>query len=710
MRNIISALLLCVISVSALSMDWLWQNPLPGNAQILTVRVLDDSNAVLSGDRGYIARTSDRGEHWQNIGCDTFVDLAYSVFETSQKGWLYGGSYSLLTNDGGKTWSLFFGNVPPSYGHIRPNGIGYGPITKDNGLTWIIIPWITGSDNIASWWKLDSLNTIISCYGGPQNALRLTHDNGATFSDYFKIHFANAADSAFGLGDCAYADSQVYISGGTINTDTMQVWRSIDKGVSWYKLVAYLSRGGYCDKFHFTDSLSGVTISDSIIGVTRDGGRSWHQAVARQDTCKFIDIDLADNGAWGLVVGSNGTVYRSVDSCKTWGYASKGPRTEFRCLGVPDSSTCVAGGVSDKLYRTEDCGNTWQFVKVTQDTAAIVESIDFSDSVTGWATGISVSGGAIWHTTDKGKTWSASLSASRCHFLCVKAVSPSCIYASGYGGLLLKTVNGGSKWDTIVTPVIDTQLIWCVNFCDSLTGLIGASSGICYRTADGGKTWTQVVAAKNGSGILCIKCLDKSTWVIGTSSSYIYRSTDSAKTFEEKSYAPTLSPSWDLYPVTQDTVLMVSEGGICAISLIGTGSPPDRSLNKRGTQPGYLFQTRMQHDVGWCVGSDGVIVRVRLHRSTVVPIQSQAGKFLPGSKGLIIRVNNRNLRLNWNQERSGKCIVTVYDLKGRSISRKEITAHSGEQSFSESLNTAAGMYLLKLESGFKTESRCFVLE
>ncbi len=64
------------------------------------------------------------------------------------------------------------------------------------------------------------------------------------------------------------------------------------------------------------------------------------------------------------------------------------------------------------------------------------------------------------------------------------------VYAGGIGGVLRKSVDGGTTWSTVNTGT--TQNIFLVYFLDANTGFIGGNERMLKRTVNGGQTWTNV--------------------------------------------------------------------------------------------------------------------------------------------------------------------------------------------------------------------------
>ena len=98
----------------------------------------------------------------------------------------------------------------------------------------------------------------------------------------------------------------------------------------------------------------------------------------------------------------------------------------------------------------------------------------------------------------------------------VKAVDQYIGWAAGVGGIVLRTVNGGSTWESrgdasmgIISSIeaSDSQTAWV----GSSTQDIGGNTSI-YRTTNGGATWQKVYSLiTSGAFIDCIKMADTQT-------------------------------------------------------------------------------------------------------------------------------------------------------------------------------------------------------
>src|SRR5437879_4396681 len=126
-----------------------------------------------------------------------------------------------------------------------------------------------------------------------------------------------------------------------------------------------------------------------------------------------------------------------------------------------------------------------------------IHAVQFIDKDEGWAAG---DDGVIWHSIDGGKTWERQKSGTRASLRSVHFHTPYCGWAvgrletpggGGSVGVMLKTTDGGLKWEEIGVNVLPGLHV--VRFVDDKTGFVCGDgsdafpSGM-FSTTDGGRT------------------------------------------------------------------------------------------------------------------------------------------------------------------------------------------------------------------------------
>ncbi len=116
-----------------------------------------------------------------------------------------------------------------------------------------------------------------------------------------------------------------------------------------------------------------------------------------------------------------------------------------------------------------------------------LNDVFFADNQTGWAIG---DNGTIVNTTDGGQTWLPQTSGTTERLRAVFFINANTGWAVGgsLSKVILKTINGGSSWQSITATNIVSSMIYDIAFTDANTGWLVAFDSM-YRSTDGGNTW-----------------------------------------------------------------------------------------------------------------------------------------------------------------------------------------------------------------------------
>lgn len=126
-------------------------------------------------------------------------------------------------------------------------------------------------------------------------------------------------------------------------------------------------------------------------------------------------------------------------------------------------------------------------------------AIDFVDDVHGWVAG---DPGVLLVTNDGGNSWSKEADAAG-GVRMLNFVSPEVGWMQGLGHELALTTDGGRTWNDVAVPCPGRDFSQVASFSDQSFGLLvclrdggaGFVGKQLYSTADGGRTWTEIVNA-----------------------------------------------------------------------------------------------------------------------------------------------------------------------------------------------------------------------
>ncbi len=288
----------------------------------------------------------------------------------------------------------------------------------------------------------------------------------------------------------------------------------------------------------------------------------------------FFDADHgllvggSDNSSGALQPGGSGIVWRTDDGGKTWAKTVLDAPAIWS-VAVVGPSLAWAGAVcaSDApptcrsaLLASRDGGKT--FAAISSGAFTILNFVDAND---GWGAGPL----GLSHTTDGGQTWSGS-PKQPCPAVARQLVGVSFVDAkrgwvacsgdsTGTEQLrkaVVGTTDGGRTWTVLASAYVTTPdvgsipgtgLILGISMRPNGTGLfvmlISAVDGT-WRTADGGRTWTDVrIGANQGDyGALAASLVDDRNWWLLLEGSgqalELARSTDAGKTWHMISTLP----------------------------------------------------------------------------------------------------------------------------------------------------------------------------
>ncbi len=309
------------------------------STSIRGLSVLDDSVAWVSGNNGWVGRTTNGGKTWdwqQVAGHETKDFRDIEVFSTDTALVMSAGSplVILRTTDGGQSWCAVHRDERPAifvdgmdFWDDR-RGLAYGdPIdgllqllaTEDGGRTWHDISQRAGirlADGEAGFAASGTgIRTLPGGHafiatGGLRSRLLHTTDYGHTWvvedcpiiqgtasTGIFSIAFQDGCSGVAVGGDYqrdTYAENAVFVT-----TDSGTTWRRPTKGT-----------GGYRSAVEYVGDRHLVATGTSGVDYSSDGGMTW-KTISGDG---YHVVRRAKKGRWILLAGAGGriaTLYRN---------------------------------------------------------------------------------------------------------------------------------------------------------------------------------------------------------------------------------------------------------------------------------------------------------------------------------------------------------------------------------------------------------------
>jgi hypothetical protein len=294
------------------------------------------------------------------------------------------------------------------------------------------------------------------------------------------------------------------------------------------------------------------------------------------------------------------------------------------------------------IYHTTDGGKTWELqVGDPESSDRGFDHLRFVDATHGFAIQGTSSGGYKLYATRDGQTWSLSGTVPE-HRYDYTFTTPSTGFVADWGHQIIRTTDGGKKWQPVYTCRIKAEIAGLTRQVDcyinsihfpnpnvgyAIGGPLPEDSGnVLAKTEDGGATWTAWVvlpgeSANEGS----LWFMDASTGVFRAKDGKMFRTTDGGKTWAGVSGEA---------PLKSDLAFATPEvGWMMYYRRMTYTSNGGRSwLSREIAFPAMVEDSCLAApDRGYAVGSHGMVYRYR-----IVPIDYTA-KGMIGAPALVTR-------------------------------------------------------------------------
>ncbi len=288
------------------------------------------------------------------------------------------------------------------------------------------------------------------------------------------------------------------------------------------------------DRTLFVQLEGGISVGDCfVLGqsggplyVSHDGGQTWTQAkgglggACDRFTALALSPDYAqDQTLLGGIVGLG--VFRSADGGQLWlpaigGLLSMGIEQLFVSPAFAQDQTAFARARTGGLHRSTDGGQTWQPMGVDLSPIAMSPEFDQDRTLMGVVYVGAERRPELRISRDGGETWQAvgpTPEGTTLHWLSLAPLFAKwqVLFAHGNNGRLYRSADGGVTWTAVLaTELAAAELVYApdieVNrplYLVATTrepgGQATAGRGALYRSSDGGQTWESVTLSEDVS-------------------------------------------------------------------------------------------------------------------------------------------------------------------------------------------------------------------
>jgi photosystem II stability/assembly factor-like uncharacterized protein len=510
----------------------------PDGGDVFTLAI-DPANPaiVYAGDWGNVFKSTNGGGSWKDVTTEPWTRVTTLTVDPTQPAVVYAGTDRGIakTVDGGRRWQMvngglfdgtknyprrvfgegFISSLVVDPGHPSTvyaiTGIGLFK-TTNGGARWRIIgPPRFQQRSCPTCFKeygyelsaaidLVDAQTIYASWarGGPTSSPNLykSSDGGDSWQRIDvrtpRLWFTSLAISANSPG-ALFATS---------SSRPGVVLESPDGGVTWnaggppgQSVYGPRFDPGNCCRLY-------ATTESGALFKTTDGGATW-QKIGTGANLPSGSIATDPQDSQTMYGAGDPGVVKSLDGGETWAADNAGLiSTVIRSLVLaPGSSKTLYAGTGSGLFESTDGGLTWRLENNglgTTYASALAASPQSPHTIYA-----GTSGSGVFKSTDAGLDWTPANTGLATSYVEAVAIDPhnaSTIYAvsstpisyaTGRGGAIFKTIDGGTTWLPIGGPT-NVQTLAVDPQTDAV--FADAKRGV-YRSRDGGRSWQLVGTA-----------------------------------------------------------------------------------------------------------------------------------------------------------------------------------------------------------------------
>jgi PKD repeat protein len=255
------------------------------------------------------------------------------------------------------------------------------------------------------------------------------------------------------------------------------VLHTANSGKTWDEQES--NTGNWLLSVHFIDFSKGWAVGDfgRIINTT-DGGRSWKIQNSEGYKTSLNGVCFTDE-SYGWATGSSGLI-RTTNGGNSWYSEESSTFTGNKGVYFVNPSVGWAYGTNGAILQSLDSGKTWK----AQNTGSksTINAVYFKNSSEGWI--LQKDEPKILKTTNGGNDWIAISNPVKGAFTGMSIVEDTLIWLAGQSGIAYSK-NSGKKWKNQTPSQVPN--VWALSFTDPLNGYAVGASGLIIKTTNGGK-------------------------------------------------------------------------------------------------------------------------------------------------------------------------------------------------------------------------------
>lgn len=273
-----------------------------------------------------------------------------------------------------------------------------------------------------------------------------------------------------------------------------------------------------------------LCIALGVPGVARPQAAASQTAFRAPLAAKAPLLGIVRIGARVVAVGDYGVIILSDDAGKTWRQAvSVATRNMLTAVTFVDAKNGWAVGHGGTVLHTADGGENWAPLHAAGDDVALLsvwfENVNHGIAVGAFGFAIEThDGGRSWKKTDIGEGDDRDR-----HLNSIFALPGGPLIIAAETGMVFRSADNGATWTALRLPYSGS--VWGGVPLRDGAAIVYGMRGHVLRTADHGRTWSDVPTGSNQSFTGGVQLPDGTIVLVGLSGS-VARSTDGGTRFE----------------------------------------------------------------------------------------------------------------------------------------------------------------------------------
>lgn len=246
--------------------------------------------------------------------------------------------------------------------------------------------------------------------------------------------------------------------------------------------------------------LVGRSFTDGIAAKSSNRGLSWTSTILYDTPLSDLSsfTDTVNDIKYSIAPCSTGGIFISVDYGETWNLPSSLIEYNLHGVSIGSNGNAFAVGQAGIVYYSDlsSSYDSWSYVSVTGVSPPQLNTVTTFDGIIVYTAG---GLGNIYRSVDGGQSWSALSSGTNYNLYSLSQSTNNNVMVLGAENFALRTKDGGQNWiamsifqsgsTTVQGSPTNLRPPHALSMISTSVAFAGSASGEVYRTNNGGLRW-----------------------------------------------------------------------------------------------------------------------------------------------------------------------------------------------------------------------------